>query len=185
MEALSQDYKIYAIDSRGHGNSSSVKEYNYQDMADDTKASIKVKKLDRPALYGFSDGGITGLILAYQNPGLLSELIISGANVDPDGLRPENRQAMEQEYEASGDPILKMELTQPHLKASDLRKISLPTLILAGSQDMVKESHTRFLADNIPMSSLKILEGETHSSYVKESGKLAQIIGNFLSRQEK
>lgn len=181
MEELSQDYKVYAIDSRGHGNSSAVEEYNYQDMANDMKAFIKAKKLDHPVLYGFSDGGITGLLLASQDPDLLSELIISGANASPDGLRSEDRKAMEREYRLSGDPLLKMELTQPHLTESDLHRISIPTLVLAGSRDMIKEPHTRFLATNIPDSRLEILEGESHSSYVMEGTKLARIIKDFLN----
>ena len=88
---------------------------------------------------------------------------------------------MEREYRLSGDPLLKMELTQPHLTESDLHRISIPTLVLAGSREMIKESHTRFLAANIPGSRLEILEGESHSSYVMEGTKLARIIKDFLN----
>lgn len=184
VKKLSKTYRVFAIDSRGHGNSSEVKEYNYQDMADDVNAFIKEKRLKKPALYGFSDGGITGLLLASQHPKLLSAMIISGANANPQGLRPASRKAMEEEYKAFGDALLKMELTQPHITEAELKKIQIPVLVLAGSFDLVKESHTRFLAASIAGSELKILEGEDHSSYVLEKGTAAELIEGFLQKQK-
>lgn len=183
VKKLSKTYRVFAIDSRGHGNSSAVKEYNYQDMADDINAFIKEKGLKKPALYGFSDGGITGLLLASQHPKLLSAMIISGANTNPQGLRPEGRKAMEEEYKAFGDALLRMELTQPHITEAELKKIKIPVLVLAGSSDLVKESHTRLLAAAIPGSELNILEGEDHSSYVLEKEKAAELIEGFLEKQ--
>lgn len=183
VKTLSKTYRVFAIDSRGHGESSAVKEYNYQDMADDINAFIKEKGLKKPALYGFSDGGITGLLLASQHPDLLSAMIVSGANTNPRGLRQESRKAMEEEYRASGDAVLKMELTQPHITEAELKKIKIPVLVLAGSSDLVKESHTRLLAAAIPGSELNILKGEDHSSYVLEKGKAAELIEGFLEKQ--
>ena len=84
---LSKDYTVYAIDSRGHGKSTKVKTLDYDIMAEDIAEFIRILKLEKPMLYGFSDGGILGLILAYRYPDLLSKLIISGANLHPDGLK--------------------------------------------------------------------------------------------------
>ncbi|MCQ4638102.1 alpha/beta hydrolase [Anaerovorax odorimutans] len=180
IDRLSKNYTVYAIDSRGQGKSSAASEYNYQDMADDVEAFIKEKQLERPALYGFSDGGITGIILASQHPELLSALMVSGANLYPEGIKDEDRLAMEKSYSVTGDPLLKMEITQPHLTAEDLRKIKIPVLVTAGSDDMIKESHTRFIAENIALSQLNILEGESHTSYVLESTIIADLIEDFL-----
>ena len=84
---LAKDYTVYAIDSRGHGKSDRVAELSYSDMAEDAAAFIRELKLEKPALYGFSDGGIMGLLLAIEYPDMLSKLIVSGANIDPGGIK--------------------------------------------------------------------------------------------------
>jgi len=58
---LAHHFTIYALDSRGHGNSSKVKTLHYEDMADDVYQFIDTLQLEKPILYGFSDGGIIAL----------------------------------------------------------------------------------------------------------------------------
>ena len=56
-----------------------MSEFHYSDMAEDVKCFIEALKLEKPVLYGFSDGGIVGLLVVSTYPGLLSRLIVSGA----------------------------------------------------------------------------------------------------------
>jgi pimeloyl-ACP methyl ester carboxylesterase len=72
-------------------------------------------------------------------------------------------------------------LTQPNITNAELNVISTPTLVLAGSKDVVKDKHTRMIAANIKNNILRILEGEGHSSYVVHSNKLYGIIASFLA----
>lgn len=179
MEELAEEYKVLAVDSRGHGKSSKVEAYHYQDMAEDIAEFIRKKELKGAALYGFSDGGIVGLLLASQYPDLISCMVISGANADPHGLRNEVREAMEEAYRQSGDGLLKMEITEPHITKEELKKIHVPVLLLAGSDDLVKASHTKYLAAAIPKGAYEILEGESHSSYIFKGEELADRIRTF------
>ena len=82
--------------------------------------------------------------------------------------------------EAKKDVKIKMMLEQPHINEYQLAKITAKTLILVGSDDMIKESHTLYLAHNISGSQLIILPNENHSSYIINSAKLAPIIFAFL-----
>ena len=159
---LKNHYTCYCIDSRGHGLSSSVAVYSYQSMAEDIIEFIKSLKLSEVAYYGFSDGGIVGLLVASQSK-LIKYLMISGANADPDGLKNWAYYLMKIQY------YLKKDV-----------KITAKTLILVGSDDMIKESHTLYLAHNISGSQLMILPNENHSSYIINSAKLAPIILAFL-----
>ena len=68
VDALAKEWTVYRPDSRGHGQSSPVREFHYQDMAEDIISMIEELQLVRPCLYGFSDGGITGLLIAAQRP---------------------------------------------------------------------------------------------------------------------
>ena len=84
IEKLKSNYEVYAIDSRCHGKSENPKEISYNLMCEDIMQFIKELKIEKPILYGFSDGGIIGLLVAIKEPNLLSKLIISGANINPD-----------------------------------------------------------------------------------------------------
>lgn len=177
---LSKDFTVYAIDSRGHGKSSKVKEVHYQDMADDIVELIKELHLEKPILYGFSDGGIIGLLVASQHPELLSKLIISGANTTPDGMKRKFDVIFRGLYFLTRDCRLKMMLEEPHISNEELQKITVSTLVLAGSNDMIKDEHTKNIAANIPNSVLRILNGEGHTSYVTHKAKLYEIIKPFI-----
>ena len=76
---------------------------------------------------------------------------------------------------------MKMMLTQPNISKEELEKITIPTLVLAGSKDMISEDNTREIAQYIKSSTLNILENETHSSYVVNSTKLFKLITSFLN----
>lgn len=84
IRQLKRDHTVYALDSRGQGRSETGdRPLTYGQMARDTAAFIRLLGLRRPALYGFSDGGIVGLLLAIHHPELLSRLAVSGANAQP------------------------------------------------------------------------------------------------------
>ncbi len=181
LKLLSTRYKVYAIDSRGHGQSTQVKSFDYMQMAEDIAEFIRVKGINKPILYGFSDGGILGLIIAHRYPDLLSRLIISGANTKPDGLRPFYYRLFKMIYFFSRSPKYKLMITQPDIKDEELMKISISTFVLAGSKDLISEIHTKHIASCIKGSTLNILKGENHMSYVLDNDKLYKIIEPYLS----
>lgn len=179
VDELKGEYTCYCLDSRGHGQSSSVDVYSYQTMAEDIIEFIDMLGLKEVIFYGFSDGGIIGLLIASQTD-LLEHLIISGANTNPQGLKCHIYYLMKLSYIFKKDPKVKMMLEQPYINNYQLSKIKAKTLVLAGSKDMIKESHTINIAHYINGSKLMILAGETHSSYIVNSTKLAPIISNFV-----
>ena len=177
---LSDKYTVYAIDSRGHGQSSMAKELDYEIMAEDIAAFIKELSINQATLYGFSDGGILGLILAFRYPDILSKLIISGANLNPSGPKSSYLTLFKIIYIITRSRNYKLMLTQPDIKDEQLQEINIPTFVLAGSKDIIKEEHTRHIAEQIAGSTLRILTGENHMSYVIHSKKLYEIIAPFL-----
>lgn len=181
---LAEHFTVYAIDSRGHGQSETALEYHYDDLAEDIRCFIEEMDLVRPILYGFSDGGIIGLLLATKYPQLLSKLIISGANTEPDGIRGSWLKLFQFINAIVKDPKMIMMLKEPNITTDMLNRIAIPTTVLAGSRDMVKLSHTEYIADSIPNSKLRILRGEGHGSYVLHSTKIVDIILDTYSFTE-
>lgn len=180
---LARAHTVFALDSRGHGQSGAADSLSYQDMAQDVMGFIEALSLSRPALVGFSDGGIVGLLVASQRPGLLGALVLCGANTTPSGLRARWRLMMRAGFLISRDEKLRLMLTQPQITPSALARIQAPTLVLAGGRDIIAEGHTRALAKNIPGSRLEILPGETHDSYVKNADLFCGVVAPFLGGQ--
>ncbi len=183
-DQLKENFSVYAIDSRGHGKSTRVRELDYRSMAEDVVEFIKILGLEKPILYGFSDGGIIGLIIASAYPELLSKLIISGANLTPEGVKKRYLNLFRFLSCITRNPNFRLMATQPHIPVEELHKIVVPTLVLAGSKDLIKEEHTILIAEAIPNCTMQILTGEDHGSYVINSNKLYPILKPFLSEED-
>ncbi|MDD3919738.1 MAG: alpha/beta hydrolase [Eubacteriales bacterium] len=179
---LAERFTVYAIDSRGHGESDPVESYHYNDMAEDVHAFITALSLERPVLYGFSDGGIIGLLLSSIYPELLSCLIVSGANTDPNGIRDGWRHFFERLNRRVHDPKIDMMLVEPNITPDMLSRITVPCLVLAGGHDFVKRSDTKHIAASIPNSELNILPLHGHGSYIVHKKKIAALILGFVEK---
>ena len=173
---LAERFTVYAIDSRGHGQSSPVSEYHYADMAQDVADFIRLLALERPVVYGFSDGGIIALLLAIHHPEQVGGIIASGVNVRPNGLKLRWLLLFRLMYLFNRDPLFRLMLTEPDITDDQLRAIRCPAHIVAGSRDMLRQSHMRRIADLIPGGRYLLLDGETHGSYIVHSEKIARII---------
>lgn len=173
---LSQRYQVFALDFRDHGRSQKTAHISYQEMTEDVIGFCNALRLHRPVLYGFSDGGIVGLMAAYQRPELLSRLVVSGANTTPTGLKHWFRVVCRVGWFFNPKPRVKMMLTQPQITPEELGRITVPTLVLAGQHDLIKRSHTQTMAAAIPNAKLKIIKGENHASYVLHSRKLLEYL---------
>ena len=178
---LSREHTVYALDSRGHGMSAPVEELHYADMAEDLAAFVLGLDLIKPAFYGFSDGGIVGLMTAFTHPTMFSSIAVSGANLTPSGLKSSMKVPVRLKYLKTKNSKLRLMLKEPHITTDSLSQICIPALILAGSKDIVKRSETKRIASAIPGAVLKILPGETHSSYVVHSEKLFPLLSEFLA----
>ena len=186
VKLLKPHFTCYCLDSRGHGQSENVSEFHYADMAEDVYQFIQALSLQNVTYYGFSDGGIIGLLLASKYPDLIDRMIISGANTSPAAIEdwvmvnfPDYRRIMKK------DPLFKLMMTEPDITAEQLAAIRIPTLVLAGSKDVIDEEDTRFIASSIPNATLKILVGEDHDSYIIGSGKIAELILEYCGKTQK
>ncbi len=173
---LAHHFTIYALDSRGHGNSSKVKTLHYEDMADDVYQFIDTLQLEKPILYGFSDGGIIALLVALHHQEILSRIIVSGVNVNPKGLKAKWRYLFRLCYWITRSAQLKLMLEEPHIPYQTLENITIPVDILAGKKDMIASTHLVGIRNHLSKGNLTIFPKETHGSYVIHSEKIAHFI---------
>lgn len=176
ISLLNKYFTVYAIDFRDHGNSSKVDQLHYDDHAADIYEFMNKLNINKPVYYGFSDGGIVGLILAARYPDLFSRLIVSGPNINPKGLRAYAKGFMKLNYTLTKSQKVEMMLKEPDIPLYDLSKINVPTNITAGSFDVISRKHLELIHGNISNSVLKIFKHHTHSSYIVNS----EIIGKYI-----
>lgn len=176
---LENDFTVYLPDSRDHGKSQVTNDLSYDNMAEDIFEFIKELEIKDPVICGFSDGAITALLLAINHPEIPKAVIACGANSSPNGLKSHIRFFMKLNFFFTKSDKTKMMLTQPNISAEMLKSITCPTLITCGSNDMIKESDSRFIASSIKNSKFRVLKGENHGSYIVNSKKIADIITDF------
>ena len=175
---LSGSFTCYAMDSRCHGQSGGSGALHYRDMAADMLAFLDELDLRDVIFYGFSDGGIVGLMTAARTD-RITALITSGANTNPTAVKLSLRLMIRGMYFFKKDPKLELMLTEPHISDDTLRSIRAKTLVLAGSKDVIPEEETRHIASVVPGAELRILEGESHGSYIVHNTKIAELIKEF------
>ncbi len=175
---LARHYKVIAMDSRGQGKSNlGTNSLTYEQMAEDSNALLDHLKLDHVKVLGWSDGGIIGLLLTIHHPEKVGMLAVMGANVEPDGAYQwaldgvaRIRTRITGELAHSDNPkqlglqlqLLNLLGNEPHIPLSELAQIQIPTLVMAGDRDVIRDEHTLTMFHALPKSQLAIFPGATH-----------------------
>ena len=173
MGPFSQKYRVIALDTRGHGESPrGSAPFTLDQFAEDLREFLDQKGIKRCHLLGFSDGGNIALLFALKYPQYVEKLVLNGADLYPSGVKLSTQFPIVAGWCACGVcglfsrqakrnwELLNLMVTQPHIKPRELGKLTMPTLVIAGENDMILEKHTRLIAASIPNSTLVILPGD-------------------------
>jgi pimeloyl-ACP methyl ester carboxylesterase len=201
VPVFAKQYKVIAMDSRGHGRSSRDAEpYSYALMAKDVIALMDYLKIDKASIVGWSDGGIIGLDIAMNYPDHLDRLFAFGANTNVAGLKPdidkdptfskyieqagkdyERLSKTPKEYDAFVTQISQMWATQPDYKPDQLAKIKSPVAIADGEHDeAIRQEHDVEMSKAIPGAKLVILPGLSHFAMLQDPAAFNRAVLDFL-----
>ncbi len=196
IEYFSRRYRVLAVDTRGHGKSPrGGAAFTIRQFAEDLYAFLEERNLERVNLLGFSDGGNIALSFAIRHPERLKRLILNGANLDPAGVRPSAQIFIELGYRFArlfaersagakrNAELLGLMVNDPMIPVEELKKVSVPTLVVAGTRDLIRESHTRTIAEALPDARLVLLPGD-HFIANKNPEEFNRAVEEFLTRTE-
>lgn len=188
-------YHVYALDTRGHGKTPrGDAPFTIRQFADDLLGFMDAHGIEKAHILGFSDGGNIAMIFAMKYPERVNRLILNGANLDTKGIKRSVQCPIEIGYcfaklfaGKSEEARLHAEtlglmVNDPNIRPDDLSKIQAKTLVIAGTNDMVKDAHTRLIASHIPDSQLVILEGN-HFVANKCPDSFNRAVFSFLQSQ--
>lgn len=192
IPAFARHHRVIAVDTRGHGHSPRGQApFSIRQFAQDLKAFLDQHGLTQVDLLGFSDGGNIALTFALQYPASLRRLVLNGANLNPAGLEPWFRLPVALGYRGAAllagksawarekEELFGLMVHEPTIRPRDLAELSVPTLVIAGTRDIVKPEHTRTIARSLPNARLVLLPGD-HSIARKTPKAFYQAVEDFL-----
>lgn len=190
---FSRNYRVIAIDTRGHGKSSrGEKPFSIRQFSEDLKDCLEAMNIAKTILLGFSDGGNIALEFALKYPERVEKLVLNGANLFPSGVkaiyqwpievgyRIAKLFAMKSEKARQNAEMLGLMVNEPNIDPSELARLTMPVLVVAGTKDMIKESHTRLIYKSLPNAQLNLIEGD-HFVANKNPEAFNEVVNRFLS----
>lgn len=180
---LSERFTVYALDTRGHGQSPmGEKPFTLSQFADDLRDWMDERGIRRAHVLGFSDGANIAMLFAIRNPERLLSLVLNSGNLDPSGLDPafirEITGAQSRTHDARESGLLKLMTEEPHIDPKALSVIHVPTLVIAGTDDLIPPEHTRLIANSIQDAKLVFLRG-THAVAEEDPGVFNAALAAF------
>lgn len=173
IEYFSKEYRVIALDTRGHGKSPrGDKPFTIRQFADDLKEFMDELGIEKAHILGFSDGGNIAMIFAMKYPERVEKVIMNGANLYPSGVKLACQLSITFEYyqalyfsKKSVKAKKKAELyglmvKDPNVKLRELKKLKAKTLVLVGDEDLIKLSHSRLIARKLANGELKVIPGD-------------------------
>ena len=180
VSKLKNDFTVYAIDSRNHGESSQTDDYSYATMANDIFRFIEKLNLKDVSIVGFSDGAIISLLMAIENKNIFRKMVLLGVNLKPSDFTDENYAYLIEEYNNTHDPLVKLMLEQPDIELDQLKDIHIPTLVISAEDDLYKPEIFEEITDTLPNAQSLIMKGHDHASYVINQDILYHPLQEFL-----
>ena len=192
IDYFSTRYHVIALDTRGHGKTPrGDAPFTIEQFSCDLYDFMKAHQLTSAMILGFSDGANIAMKFAITHPEMVRALILNGGNLDAKGVKRTTQIPVEIGYRIAkhfsakspgakkNAEMLDLMVNGPNIEPEDLPQITAPTLVICGTRDMIKESHTKKIARYIPNAKLVIIKGN-HFVANKRPDKFNQEIGDFL-----
>lgn len=193
IDEFARYFTVYAVDTRGHGQSPrGTAPFTFSQFADDLLAFMDQQGIGTADILGFSDGGNIALTFALRYPGRVGRLVLNGANLDPSGVRPSIQIPIVLGYKLASlfkaqkakanTELVGLMVNEPHIDPKELAALTMPALVIVGSKDMIRTSHSRLIAKSLPNARLVTIEGD-HFIASKQSGPFNRAVLGFLKEE--
>ena len=187
-------YRVIAVDSRGHGTSErGTQALSFDQMARDLKAVLDARGVRRAHILGFSDGGNLAIKFALTYPDCVDKLILNGANVQMfSGIKPQVQLPTYVGYgvcaalsrfsrkAAHRRDVLGLMVHPYGVCMEDLARLTMPTLLIVGEHDMVRDSQTKEIAAHLPRCRVEVFRDGDHFVAAKQPSRFNRTVIEFL-----
>ena len=194
IEYFQNRYCVIAPDTRGHGKSPrGSAPFTIGQFSRDLYDFMESHGISKAVILGFSDGANIAMKFAMKYPDMVKALILNGGNLNAKGVKRTTQIPIEIGYRiakrfarksteaAKNAELLGLMVNEPNIDPRELSKITAPTLVICGTRDMIRESHTKAIASGIPNAELKIIRGD-HFIANKRPAEFNRAVDDFLKK---
>lgn len=200
LSALSDRFRVYTPDRRGHGRTPDVAgPITYDLMARDTIAFLETVVEGQAHLVGCSDGAVVALLVALRRPDLIDRLVLVAGVfhrdgwlpgvIDGDAALPDFLERLYAEVSPDGPghyPVIvaklaEMHVREPTLTAGELGNVKSRTLVMIGDDDEVSIEHACAMYRALRNAELMVVPGTSHGLLVEKPALCNQAIVEFLT----
>ena len=172
--------------SGGHGLS-------FEMMAEDLKTVLDTLGVKKAHFLGFSDGGNLAIKFALTHPEYIDKLILNAANVEMfSGVKPQVQLPVMAGYgvaaalsrfskkAARRRDVLGLMVHPYGVTMNDLERLTMPTLIIVGEHDAIREKQTKEMASHIPHCEVEVFRDGDHFVAAKQPSRFNRTVIEFL-----
>ncbi|MCG2802992.1 MAG: alpha/beta hydrolase, partial [Cellulomonas sp.] len=153
---------LVGLDSRAHGRSPRGDgPLSIASMAEDVAAALDALGLSEVDVLGYSDGGNIALELAMRSPDAVHAMVLCGANLDPQGLRPMSLAITVAAHHVVAQAaravpglrqpaeLLALMTEHPQITPAALAGVEVPVLVVVGAWDAVRPEHSALITQSL------------------------------------
>jgi pimeloyl-ACP methyl ester carboxylesterase len=195
IPVFSKYFTVYVMDSRGHGHSTNRSKYlSFDQMADDLAMIMETEHISQANLVGFSDGANLAMVFTKKYPQKVQRLVLNAGNTQVKGVHFLAQLFTFVAYQAvrlfavfskkaqQKLAVLQLMLTDIGVTTADLNQFTQKTLVIVGKYDLIKRSHSLYLAKEIPYASFVLVPRQGHSFARKAPQRFNQEVLSFLRK---
>ncbi len=208
VPALAEQYRVYVPERVGHGRTPDIDgPITYEDMAQHTIGFLEAVGIESAHLAGWSDGAIVGLLVALRRPKLVRKLVLVDQYVTLEGAHPKYEGFMAAMTADAAPPMLvelygavspdgpehfpvvfdklhDLWIGATGLEVDDLRRVTAPTLVLAGDGGGITLEHAAAMLRALPDAQLAVVPGTSHGLPLEKPHVVNQLILDFLADEQ-
>ena len=204
LKNLSTNHTVVIFDNRGVGNTTTgTKPFSVQQFANDTAGLLDALKIQKADVLGFSQGSFTAQWPAITHPEQVKRLILSAASCGGKESISPSPEFLKSSKDfinnltrgiATPPPGFTLNTTMQQNKVGiswlasnwsgiceQIRKISKPTLVIAGTDDVVPVANSLIIAAKIPGAWVLQIKGAGHDLMFQYPDKFNKVLQTFLS----
>ena len=194
IDRFANEYRVIAVDTRGHGASPrGNKPFTLETFTDDLKNLLDSLNIEKANILGFSDGGNLAIKFALTHPEYIDKLILNAANVEMfSGVKPQVQLPVMAGYgvaavlsrfskkAARRRDVLGLMVHPYGVTMNDLERLTMPTLIIVGEHDAIREKQTKEMASHIPHCEVEVFRDGDHFVAAKQPSRFNRTVIEFL-----
>jgi pimeloyl-ACP methyl ester carboxylesterase len=187
--------KVLVADTRGHGKSGFIEGqiYNYNLLAKDWAVLLDSLHVTNVDIFGWSDGGIIGMLLARDYPSRVGKVFSFGANMTPgeDAIEVRMlrgiRKLLAGENPASpaeknARAITQMMLDFPKEDLASFGKVRIPVMVATADHDLILLEHSLKIYRSLGNAAFLVMGMANHFMPWDEPDRLNNEIEGFFNK---